>query len=174
MTVSSQKQGTFELKRMIDRCALILGFFLLAVPSWACSFGGNGRYEPSVSVNAQENQEIPSPILKETDLQRGTVAAGFSCDDAGVFRMEISLPEGDKRNIKEFGLQFEVVEGTDLNEIFPDVPVALSDDMSTISSSVLFAWLDGSPKEHLPLEMTIEVRFVYGTQKGPPLRFRMK
>lgn len=127
-----------------------------------------------MSASRQERQDIPRPILTKADLQRGTVAAGSSCDDAGLLSMLVSLPDEEKRNIQEFGLQFNVVEGNDPYDIFPDDPIALWGETSTRSSDVLFVWLDGAPREHLPLEMTIEVRFVHGTQKGPSRRFRIE
>ncbi|MDU8941912.1 hypothetical protein [Ovoidimarina sediminis] len=156
------------------RLVLALALSLSATSALACSFDVGGPYEPGVVTGDIAIGDIPRPILSDAHLTRGTEPPGSSCDDAGTLSFRVGLPDGFEPGIGEFGLLLDVVEGDDAYHIFPDVPIALRSDEGGGTARVFFAWLDGAPRDHVRLKMTVEVRFVYGTRQGPPGAFRIE
>lgn len=166
---------------------MVLFFWVLSFKAFACSFGGANVFSPSLEEweqhpgpkqkdsNADGDywEKVPTPIIKVTNITRGSMSPGSSCSDAGILNLEISLPESSTYKIDEFALYFRVLSGKLPDEIFPDVPLVgpIKDGKMTL----LLAWLDGHPKYQFPLDIEVEAFFITnGLNVGPSTQFNIK
>ena len=167
--------------------AVVLFFVSLSFEAFACSFGGSDVFMPSLERweqhpgpkqkdrNAEGDywEKVPTPIIKVTNITRGSKSPGSSCSDAGVINLEISLPASSTYKINEFALFFRVVSGKLPDEIFPDIPLVGS--IKEGKMTLLLAWLDGHPKYQFPLDLEIEAFFVTnGLNIGPSTIFKIE
>lgn len=92
------------------------------------------------------------------------------------------MPEGSDRDISEFGVQFELVDGLDPHETFadktsyvPNIKPWPQPGVTPINGGqVTFYWYDGPPEVHKNLQMTVEVSFIYGSKVGPAAVFKIE
>ena len=117
-------------------------------------------------------ESVPAPIVKVSRVIRGTSSDGGSCEDAGTIELEISLPKESTYSLNNFGIYFRVKSGQLPDEIFPDVPVSITEYQG--SWLVSFGWLDGHPKYQKPLDIEVEAFLVSnGMNIGPSTLFRV-
>ena len=116
---------------------------------------------------------IPAPVVRVTNVPRGSISAGASCGDAGTVTLSISLPATSKYKVEQFGVYFRVVEGIPPDEIFSNRPV--KGDVAGGRMDLLFPWLDGAPSGQKPLNLKVEAFFVTDSlDVGPSTVFEVK
>ncbi len=168
--------------------ALFLSLPLLwAFPVFGCSFGGTWVFEPTLERWEQQPgpkyydekaegdywERVPTPNVQITKIVRGSASPGASCDDAGVLYLEVSLPESASYPVDQFGVYFRVVSGKLPDAIFPDVPVA--GDVEDGKMTLVLPWLDGHPRQQIPLDLKVEVFLVTNSLNiGPSSTFLVK
>lgn len=150
----------------------------------ACSFGGADVFRPTLERWEQHPspkqldskaegdywEKVPSPIIEVTSVTRGSSNVSSSCADAGVLKLEISLPEKSTYDINEFAIYFRVIRGKLPDEIFPDIPLVGVPQNGKMS--LLLAWLDGHPKYQFPLDIEVEAFLVTNSLNiGPSTKF---
>lgn len=151
-------------------------FFVIAItvaaPSFACSFITAQEFKPSLMTWTQQpgpkqanpNAKgpywwpVPTPVVHVLKVTRGSVAPGATCGDAGTIDLSVSLPKGAKYSISEFGVYFRVLSGKLPDEIFPSIP--LTGPIKNGKMEIFFAWLDGAPRQQIPLNLRVEAFLV--------------
>ena len=157
--------------------ALLL--LLAALSSTACDINGYDRFVPSIkNFESKLNKEgviaeLPAPKPRLIGVRRGMVAAGSSCDDAGLLSVELEWPAASEYELSEVGFYFRPATRKSDPGILPAKPI-----IGTIKGRrmrFLFPWLDGDPSQQAPLDLEIEVFAVNrGLQIGPSARFKVK
>ncbi|KZN47355.1 hypothetical protein [Pseudoalteromonas luteoviolacea] len=93
--------------------------------------------------------EVPIPIV-ETELVRGTKAnSGGSCEDAGIIKLNLSLPKGSKYRLNQLGFYARVLEGEYPSNI-PKTPFMVDN-----TGIAMFPWLDGAGEK--PIDLKLEI-----------------
>jgi len=153
---------------------------LLACPlfSHACSFApGYERFTPAVASFESRMDEnlvvlLPAPRVGAIQVERGKVAPGASCDDAGSLSLTLDWPASSAYKLKEIGFYFRVVGGKEPDRIFPREPI-VGKNVGR-QARFFFVWLDGAPSSQTPLKLDVEVFAVNkGLQLGAVRRFRI-
>jgi hypothetical protein len=151
---------------------LSVAFAGIANSAFACSFGGSEVFRPSLSEWEQHEgpaqktegaegdywERVPQPVVKVTEIARGSAAPGSDCSDAGTISLEISLPASSTYSIADFAFYFRVQSGQLPDAIFPDVP--LVGTVEGGKARLLLAWLDGHPSTQIPLDLKVELFLV--------------
>ena len=136
------------------RIILFLMLSFTSFPSVSCSIPWPKDFTFSVEYIAHRGDhliknEVPTPVV-EHELIRGTNDnAGGSCEDAGIIKLNLSLPDGSKYRIQELGFYVRVLEGSYPTNI-PKTPF-----MVDHTGVAMFPWLDGSGKT--PINLKLEV-----------------
>lgn len=154
-------------------------WLVVTPPAIGCTIAGNEPFVPDVAgfepkYDKDENIALlPQPTPRLLRVQRGSAAAGASCDDAGIIELELTWSSSSEYKIGEVGFYFRVVSGKSPDEIFPLEPTVgrvVGERMRFV-----FAWLDGHPSRQLPLDLRVEVFAVNrGLQIGPSVYFLVK
>ncbi len=149
---------------------LIIASLILSQAALACSFVGSDLFQPTLERWKQHPgpaqkggkgdywERVPIPVVKVSEITRGSADPGNSCADAGTILLEISLPSESTYSIDEFAIYFRVISGQLPDAIFPGVPLigTVKDGKATL----LLAWLDGHPSQQLPLNLEVEAFLV--------------
>ncbi len=161
--------------------ALIL-VFLFNTSALACSFGQNTtpneikeRWEALSDKQRLANKDtgIPKPKVILKRVTRAVEAPGMSCNDAGTFSFEISLPNNSSSKVRDYYVVFRAVKGVLPDSIFPDFP--LQGKLNQQRKIFFFAWLDGAPYRQKNIDADIEVFLVSkGLKIGPATRLNIK
>jgi len=145
---------------------------MIAAPSFGCSFITAEPFKPTLKQWVQKpgpkQQDpnakgpywwpVPTPIIHVVKVTRGSVAPGATCGDAGTIDLSVSLPKASKYNISEFGVYFRVLSGKLPDEIFPSIPLA--GPIKDGKMEIFLAWLDGAPRQQIPLRLRVEAFLV--------------
>ncbi|HRX99478.1 MAG: hypothetical protein R3F12_07900 [Lysobacteraceae bacterium] len=151
---------------------VLVAVSLASTSAFACSLAGAELFVPTLKSwerhpgpkQSDETAEgdywerIPVPVVRVIKVSRGSAKPGASCDDAGTIDLEISLPASSTYSVSEFAVYFRVVSGKLPDAIFPDVP--LVGEVKDGRMRIFLAWLDGHPKQQIPLDLHVEAFMV--------------
>jgi hypothetical protein len=136
------------------RTFLILVISLTSFSSLGCSIPWPKDFTFSIEYIANRGDrllknEVPIPVV-ETELVRGTKAnSGGSCEDAGIIKLNLSLPKVSKYRLNQLGFYVRVLEGEDPSNI-PKTPFMVDN-----TGIAMFPWLDGAGKKPINLKLEI-------------------
>lgn len=97
--------------------------------------------------------DAPSPPVVEWDIKRGNSESNNSCADTGVIMLTIEKGDYTKYSA---GYEFEIVESTISQEVFPNYPLYGS-NLRGSAETYHFPWIDGATKMQEPVSVILNV-----------------
>jgi hypothetical protein len=118
-------------------------------------------------------EKIPLPVVETIKINRASYEGNSSCIDTGDLSFHVKLPVTSTYDLDEFGVYLQVIDGDMPDTIFPSIPIIGSVDNE--SMSLTFPWLDHHPSKQIPLNLTVEIRFVTNDLSlGVATRFKIE
>jgi hypothetical protein len=148
---------------------------MFSFSSEACSYAGYYLFKPTLerweqhpgpkqideNTNGEYWETVPTPVVGNVKINRATYKGSSSCKDTGDLTIVVKLPSSSTYDLDEFGVYIQVIDGDMPDTIFPDFPI-MDNTIETKEGyySLTFPWIDHHPSEQVPLNLTIEVRFL--------------
>ena len=148
---------------------------LFNFPSIACSYVGYYFFQPTLERWEQhpgpkqldENSDgtyweaVPLPVVEKVKINRASYEGNSSCGDTGNLSIVVKLPKSSTYDLDEFGVYLRVIDGNMPDTIFPNMPIIPTMDRTDKKNmSFVFPWVDHHPSKQVPLNLTVEIRFV--------------